>query len=215
MPKAPRKRGPRKKLLPEDYLERAMAAKSPRARGTWARRGLAAAAELDRTTQAMLLHQLYLSHFSLGQFEQAHEVAKQATELDVLADVMHQDAARARQALGDVDGAVGHLRLAAQLRRRIGAEHTHALLETTLLRRRAAAKFSRAGEMYFTRTALEQASAEPVSVYRAQRYAAAGFEGFDGVERQGGGLRQRFLGDVLAQPQGLETTAQLRFDAFI
>ncbi len=97
-----------------------MSAKSPRGRGTWARRGLAAAAEidgttLDPTTEAMLLHQLYLSHFSQGQFEQAHKVAEQATELDVLPDVMHQDAARARQAVGDVDGAVGHLRLAARL----------------------------------------------------------------------------------------------------
>lgn len=69
-----------------------------------------------------------------------------------------------------------HLRLAAQLRNRVGAERTHALLETTLLRRRAAAKFSRAGQMYFTRTALEQASAEPISIYRARRYAKAGFE---------------------------------------
>jgi SAM-dependent methyltransferase len=69
-----------------------------------------------------------------------------------------------------------HLRLAAQLRSSFGAERTHALLETTLLRRRAAGKFSRAGEMYFTRTALEQASAEPVSTYRARRYVAAGFE---------------------------------------
>lgn len=69
-----------------------------------------------------------------------------------------------------------HLRLASQLRSRIGAAHTHALLETTLLRRRAAGKFSKAGEMYFTRTALEQASAESISAYRARRYAAAGFE---------------------------------------
>lgn len=69
-----------------------------------------------------------------------------------------------------------HLRLAAQLRDRVGAERTHALLETTLLRRRAATKFSRAGEMYFTRAALEQASAESISIYRARRYANAGFK---------------------------------------
>jgi SAM-dependent methyltransferase len=69
-----------------------------------------------------------------------------------------------------------HLRLAAQFRDRVGAERTHALLETTLLRRRAADKFSRAAGMYFTRSALEQASAEPVSDYRAGRYARASFK---------------------------------------
>lgn len=110
-----RRSGPRKRLLPEDYLERAMAAKSARARGTWALRGLAAAGDLDSTTHAMLLHQLYLSHFSQGHFERAYEIAEQATEIGVLPDVMHQDAARAKQAFGDVDGAIGHLRLAARL----------------------------------------------------------------------------------------------------
>ncbi len=46
-----------------------------------------------------------------------------------------------------------------------------AALETVILRARAAAKFSRAGQMYFVREALEQASGEIVSTYRAQRYA--------------------------------------------
>ncbi len=110
-----RRARPRKKLLPEDYLERAIAAKSARARGTWALRGLASAGDLDPTTHAMLLHQLYLSHFSQGQFERAYEIAEQAAEIGVLPDVMHQDAARAKQAFGDVDGAIGHLRLAARL----------------------------------------------------------------------------------------------------
>jgi SAM-dependent methyltransferase len=47
-----------------------------------------------------------------------------------------------------------------------------AALETALLRRRAAAKFTRADRMYFTREALEQASAEVVARYRARRYAS-------------------------------------------
>jgi len=51
-----------------------------------------------------------------------------------------------------------------------------AALETTLLRQRGAAKFSRAADMYFTRAALEQASAEVVSTYRADRIASAGFQ---------------------------------------
>lgn len=46
-----------------------------------------------------------------------------------------------------------------------------AALETAILRVRAAAKFTRAAAMYFTREALEQASGEPISRYRAGRYA--------------------------------------------
>ena len=92
-----------------------------------------------------------------------------------------------------------HLRLAAQLRSKVGAERTHALLETTLLRRRAAEKFSRAGEMYFTRTALEQASAETISVYRARRYASAGFKR---VADLGCGIG----GDSLALAAGADVT---------
>lgn len=111
---SPRLRRP-KKLLPEDHLERAIAATTPRERGAWARKGLSCRGPLDRTTQAMLLRQLYLSHFALRQFERAYEVTEQALELEVLPDVMHQDAARARQAMGDYDAAAGHLRLAARV----------------------------------------------------------------------------------------------------
>lgn len=68
-----------------------------------------------------------------------------------------------------------HLGLAAQLRQEFSAEQAHDLLETADLRRRAAAKFSRAGEMYFTRAGLEMSSAEAVAHYRAQRYGQAGF----------------------------------------
>ena len=91
-----------------------MAASSPRARAGWARRGLAHRGPLDPTTQAMLLRQLYLSHYAQEQFGAAYEIAVQALGLDVLPDVLHQDAARAKQALGEVDAAVGHLRLAAR-----------------------------------------------------------------------------------------------------
>jgi len=69
-----------------------------------------------------------------------------------------------------------HLRLASRLRDQVGQSRAHALLETSLLRRRATAKFQRAQDMYFTRQALEQASAEIVAVYRARRFAQAGFE---------------------------------------
>jgi SAM-dependent methyltransferase len=63
------------------------------------------------------------------------------------------------------------LRLAQRLRRRYPAELVTAALAQHELRGRAAAKFSRAGAMWFTRDGLEQASAEPVARHRAGRYA--------------------------------------------
>lgn len=52
-----------------------------------------------------------------------------------------------------------------------------AALETAILRGKARAKFSRAAAMYFTREALEQASGERLSRYRAARYAGQGVRG--------------------------------------
>jgi len=62
----------------------------------------------------MLLRQLYLSLFEGRRFRQAHTVALQALELDVLADVLNQDAARAALADGDLENALAHLRAAAR-----------------------------------------------------------------------------------------------------
>jgi hypothetical protein len=69
-----------------------------------------------------------------------------------------------------------HLQIASKLRQQVGVKNAGAALETALLRQRGAAKFSRAADMYFTRAALEQASAEVVSTYRADRIASAGFQ---------------------------------------
>jgi tetratricopeptide (TPR) repeat protein len=91
-----------------------MSARTPEVRARWARRGLATRRRLDRTTQAMLLRQLYLSHFEEGRFGRALDVARQAIDLGVLPDVLHQDAARAALAAGDVRASVGHLRMAAR-----------------------------------------------------------------------------------------------------
>ncbi|HEY8041548.1 MAG TPA: tetratricopeptide repeat protein [Polyangiaceae bacterium] len=99
---------------PEDMLHKAMAARSSAARARWARQGLAVRSPLDKTTQAMLLRQLYLSHYEARRFERAREVALQAIELGVLADVLQQDAARAAVAAGDVEAAIEHLRVAAR-----------------------------------------------------------------------------------------------------
>ncbi len=100
---------------PEDLLQRAMGAPTPRARAIWARRGLASSRRLDRTTQSMLLRQLYLAYYETRRFEKALEISEQNLHLEVLPDVVHQDAARAAHALGDLDGAAGHLRLAARV----------------------------------------------------------------------------------------------------
>jgi len=67
-----------------------------------------------------------------------------------------------------------HLIAADRLRQRVGPGRAQAILETTLLRQRAARKFSRAGAMFFTRDGLEQATAEPVAAHRARRFSTAG-----------------------------------------
>ncbi len=55
------------------------------------------------------------------------------------------------------------------LRKKFAAEHAAAAVELLALRGRAAAKFSRASDLYFTPVGLEQASAEPVARWRAER----------------------------------------------
>jgi len=66
------------------------------------------------------------------------------------------------------------LRLGSRLRERHPAELVAAAFAQRELRARAAAKFRRAGRMWFTREGLEQASAEPLARHRAARYAGAG-----------------------------------------
>jgi hypothetical protein len=61
-----------------------------------------------------------------------------------------------------------------RLRRSHTPEQASAAVELALLRRRAAAKFPAAGRMFFTREALEQASAAPVAAHRAARLAPYG-----------------------------------------
>jgi hypothetical protein len=56
------------------------------------------------------------------------------------------------------------------LSRRYPAGLSQAALEVAILRLRAAVKFPFADHLYFTREALEQASAYPIASYRARRY---------------------------------------------
>lgn len=57
-----------------------------------------------------------------------------------------------------------------QLRRELTAERTHLVLEQCELRRRAAPKFQAAGQMYFTRQGLEQATDQRIAQFKAQRF---------------------------------------------
>jgi SAM-dependent methyltransferase len=66
------------------------------------------------------------------------------------------------------------LRVGTLLRAEYPAELVRDALAQHELRERARAKFSRAGEMLFTRDGLEQASAEVVARHRASRYAGLG-----------------------------------------
>jgi tetratricopeptide (TPR) repeat protein len=99
---------------PEEWLKRAMQASTSSERMKAARQGLATRASLDKTTQAMLLRQLYLALFEDLAFAEAYDVAVQAAGLGVLADVLLQDAARAALACRDLESALKHLRGAAR-----------------------------------------------------------------------------------------------------
>lgn len=101
-------------MTPEEHLLSAISAPTTAARAKYAKLGLASRSPLDRTTQMLLLRQLYLAHFERRKFQPAREVATQMLALGVLPDVAHQDAARACSALDDVEAALGHLRLASR-----------------------------------------------------------------------------------------------------
>jgi SAM-dependent methyltransferase len=58
-----------------------------------------------------------------------------------------------------------------RLRKHFPPDLARAALDTVMLREKARAKFTRAGEMFFTREGLEMTSAEPVSRYPAGRFA--------------------------------------------
>jgi SAM-dependent methyltransferase len=67
------------------------------------------------------------------------------------------------------------LALVSALRHSLPPEIAGAALALARLRARAVAKFSRAGAMFFTPEALEQASAEIVGAWRARRFFEGGF----------------------------------------
>ncbi|MFZ5891734.1 MAG: tetratricopeptide repeat protein [Myxococcota bacterium] len=100
---------------PEVLLRRATLARTSGARAKYAQRALSQGGSLDDTTRSMLLRQLYLSHMEAREFTEALGVATQMIDTCVMPDVARQDAARACLGLGDVDGAVQHLRIASRV----------------------------------------------------------------------------------------------------
>lgn len=85
-------------------------------------------------------------------------------------------AAAGRAALADAAALApteaGFLAAFEKLRKRHPPPLAKAALETVLLRQKARPRFAAADRMYFTREALEQASGDVVSRYRAGRFAA-------------------------------------------
>ncbi len=100
---------------PELLLRKATLARTSGTRAKYAERGLAFNTGVDRTTRALLLRQLYLSHMEARQFEQALLAAEKMIEADIMPDVARQDAARACLGLGERERAVDHLRLASRV----------------------------------------------------------------------------------------------------
>lgn len=66
---------------------------------------------------------------------------------------------------------IADLKIGESLRQRLDPERAALVLTQLDLRERAASKFTRAGEMLFTRAGLEQATSEHIALYRARRYA--------------------------------------------
>jgi tetratricopeptide (TPR) repeat protein len=100
---------------PELLLRKATLARTSGTRAKYAERGLAFSAGVDRTTRALLLRQLYLSHMEARRFAEALQAADLMVQANIMPDVARQDAARACLGLGDREAAVAHLRLASRV----------------------------------------------------------------------------------------------------
>ncbi|HEX2286544.1 MAG TPA: class I SAM-dependent methyltransferase, partial [Mycobacterium sp.] len=107
---------------------------------------------------------------------QRHDHRGQAVVAFGLDDVAYLRSEAGRRALAEV----AHYRLTdstlvadiASARARFG-DRAAVLVETTVLRRKAAAKLSHAEDWLYTDEALQQATAEPVAVHRARRLTGA------------------------------------------
>ena len=92
------------------------------------------------------------------------------TRCSELADIEWLTGDEAGVVLAELAESTGPLHSAvARLRRTFTAAQTHLLLEQVDLRRRAAAKFTKPAQMFFTRVGLEQSTDEWTARYKAQR----------------------------------------------
>jgi hypothetical protein len=107
---------------------------------------------------------------------QRHGHRGQAVVAFTLDDVAYLDGDEGTRALGEVAGygLTDATRISdiASARARFG-DRAAVLIETVLLRRRAAAKFTDPSAWLFTDEALQQSTAEPVAAHRARRLAGA------------------------------------------
>jgi hypothetical protein len=101
-----------------DYLGRALRAKNSTERRALAEAGLVRLDQEDdddAEMEALLLRQLYLAELEDGDLEAALHTASEMVELETLGDIARQDAARVAAALGEIEVAQGHLRIAASV----------------------------------------------------------------------------------------------------
>ncbi|MFI5300059.1 MAG: hypothetical protein ACHREM_18385, partial [Polyangiales bacterium] len=208
---------------PTRSLERALHAKTPDARARYARAGLNGPCDLE--TKALLLRQLYLAELERGRLGIARDVAEQIVELTALdptmADVAHHDAARACQAVGEVDAAIAHLRGAIQrapiARRGFHLSTLGGLLYAIGRAEEAIAPLQRALEMPSTaallvrgQLALAQHAASPSASRRALDEAYTALS----IDASGEGYGRFVLGE-LAFARGDRAAARRWLESFV
>lgn len=117
-PSGGRKPKPARPQTSGDCLARALRAKNPAERRALAEAGLVRLDQEeddDPEMEALLLRQIYLADLEDGDLQAALEAATEMVELEALGDIARQDAARAAAALGEIDVAAAHLRIAADI----------------------------------------------------------------------------------------------------
>jgi tetratricopeptide (TPR) repeat protein len=171
---------------PEAWLKKALDARSAAEKEEFAMLGLRAldrAEEDDEELRALLLKQSYDALMAMGQTRDALERAEEIIDLGPLGDVARHDAARAAAALGEIEVAADHLRIAAKVapeeRRAFHFGTLGALLRFAGLAEDAREAFKKA----------ERWADADRAIYRAQRALAEGDAGV-GPEESWAELRQ-------------------------
>ncbi|OQX66846.1 MAG: hypothetical protein B6A08_18310 [Sorangiineae bacterium NIC37A_2] len=159
---------------PEAWLKKALDARSAAEKEEFALLGLRAldrAEEDDEELRALLLKQSYDALMAMGQTRDALERAEEIIDLGPLGDVARHDAARAAAALGEIEVAADHLRIAAKVapeeRRAFHFGTLGALLRFAGLAEDAREAFKKA----------ERWADADRAIYRAQRALAEGDAG--------------------------------------